>query len=151
MNFETIQLPALTIIGIELRTTYLNNECYSAIPAFWQQLYQKNTLAKIPSRTNSDVVLAIYTNYTPDFSLTSGYYSMIVGSPVTNTQTVPAGMVIKEIPAAKYAVVTTEPAAIADTWAKIWQTKNLKRTFTSDFEWYDAKQPNLVKIYVAIK
>ncbi len=144
----------MTIMGVELRTTYLNNECYAAIPAFWQKIYQENTLAHILNKTNADIVLGIYTNYTSDFSLTSGHYSLVIGCPISKVDTVPTGMIIKEIPASKYAVFTSHGAAhVAATWAEIWQDKKLEqeRTFTHDFEWYDAKNPELVKTYVAIK
>jgi predicted transcriptional regulator YdeE len=152
MNFEIILLPMMTIMGVELRTTYLNNECYSARPAFWQRVYHENMLAHIPSKTNSDVVLGIYTNYTADFSLTSGYYSLIIGCPVSKVDMVPTGMIVKEIPSSQYAVFISHGAAnVPATWAEIWQDKKLDRTFTNDFEWYDAKDPELVKTYVAIK
>jgi len=67
-------------------------------------------------------------------------------------------MIVKEIPAAKYAVFTAHgpfATAIGQTWQEIWQNTTLERTFTNDFEWYDAKSTNnadsIVKIYIAIK
>ena len=158
MSFEIILLPAMVIMGTELRTTFQNNECYSATPALWKQQQQENTIAKIPNKINPDVVLGVNTNYTSDFSLTSGHYSLIVGCPVSKVATIPTGMVVKKIPAAKYAVFTAHgpfASAIGKTWMDIWQDKSLERTFTSDFEWYDSKSTNddksVVKIYIAIK
>lgn len=158
MSFEIILLPAMVVLGVELRTTYQNNECYSAIPAFWQQQYHNNIFANIPNKVNPEVILGIYTNYTPDFSLASGQYSLITGSPVTDASIIPEGMVIKKIPASKYAVFTAQgpfASAIGKTWIDIWQNKDLERTFTNDFEWYDAKSTNddqsVVKIFIAIK
>ena len=158
MSFEIILLPAMVVLGAELRTTYQNNECYSAIPAFWQQQYQKNTFANIPNKVNPEVILGIYTNYTPDFSLASGQYSLIIGSPVSEVSMIPQDMVIKKIPSSKYAVFTAQgpfASAIGKTWIDIWQNKNLERTFTNDFEWYDSKSTNdeqsVVKIFIAIK
>lgn len=158
MSFEIAFLPTMIIIGAELRTTYQNNECFSAIPTFWQEQQKANLFATIPNKTNPDVILGLYTNYSSDFSLTTGHYSLILGCPVTKTDTIPAGMVTKEIPATKYAVFTaTGPfaSAIGKTWMDIWQDKSLERTFTNDFEWYDAKSTNdahsIVKIFVAIK
>jgi predicted transcriptional regulator YdeE len=158
MSFEIILLPAMMIMGVELRTTYQNNECFSAIPAFWQQQQQNNPFAKIPNKVSPDIILGLYTNYTPDFSFTSGYYSLVLGCPVTYAATIPAGMVVKEIPATKYAVFTAHgpfASAIEKTWMDIWQDRSFERTFTSDFEWYDSKSTNdvdsEVKIYIAIK
>jgi predicted transcriptional regulator YdeE len=158
MSFEIIFIPAMIIMGVELRTTYINNECFRAIPAFWETLKKENPFTKIPYKADSDALLAVYTNYTPDFSLKSGYYSMIVGCPVTKVDSIPAGMVVKEIPAQKYAVFTAKGpfvTALGKTWTEIWQNQDLQRTFTADFEKYDVQSTNdensIVKIYVAVK
>lgn len=158
MNFEIILLPAMVVIGAELHTTYQNNECYSAIPTFWQQQQQNNIFAKIPNKVSPEVILGVYTNYTSDFSLAGGGYSLILGCPVTKADVIPPGMVIKEIPAAKYAVFTAHgpfASAIGKTWMDIWQNKNIERTFTADLEWYNSKSTNddhsVVKIFIAIK
>lgn len=159
MSFEIVLLPAMLIAGTELRTTWMNNECYSAIPAFWQQQRTENIIHKIPRKTYPDVVVGLYTNYTPDFSLTSGYYSLIIGSPVTRADNLPAAMIVKKIPAAKYAVFTAKGPfhpSIAKTWLEeIWSNKEIERTFTNDFEWYDAQstddEKSIVKIYISIK
>ena len=158
MSFEIILLPAMMVMGVELRTTYQNNESYSAIPSFWQQQKQNSLFVKIPNKVSSDVILGIYTNYTADFSLTRGHYSLVLGCPITKIDVISADMVIKEIPAAKYAVFTAHgpfASAIGKTWMDIWQNKSLERTFTSDFERYDSKSTNdahsVVKIYIAIK
>ncbi len=159
MSFEIVSLPAMVVIGTELRTTWMNKECYSAIPAFWQQQRSENIVQTIPNKMYPDVVLGLYTNYSSDFSLASGYYSLIIGCPVTDVSAVPQGMVVKEIPAAKYAVFTAEGPfypSIGKTWLEeVWQNKDLERTFTNDFEWYDSQstddENSIVKIYIAIK
>lgn len=156
--FEIILLPTMIVMGVELRTTYQNNECYSAIPNFWQKQQQNNLFAKIPNKISPDVILGLYTNYTSDFSLTNGHYSLILGCPVNKADVILPDMVIKNIPAAKYAVFTAHgpfASAIGKTWMDIWQNKALERTFTNDFEWYDSKSTNddksVVKIFIAIK
>lgn len=157
MGFEIVLMPAMVIMGVELRTTWKNNECISAIPAFWQQQQSENIIQKIPSKVFPDVILGLYTNYTSDFSLTGGYYSFIIGCPVKENTAVLQGMVVREIPAAKYAVFTAQGpfSSIGKVWMEIWQNKDIQRTFTNDFERYDAKSTNdadsVVKIYVAIK
>jgi predicted transcriptional regulator YdeE len=160
MFFEIVLLPAMMVMGAELRTTWVNNECYKDIPAFLERHRATNLIGQIPNKTYPDVVLNVYTNYAPDFSLTSGHYSLIHGCPVTDATVIPEGMVVKQIPAAKYAVFTAQgpfASAIIKVWMEIWQNKELQlqRTFTSDFEWYDAKstddENSIVKIYMAIK
>lgn len=159
MNYETVTMPAMIIVGATLRTTWKNNECYSTIPAFWEEQRRNNIAQKIPNKVYPDVIMGLYTDYTPDFSLSSGYYSLIIGCPVLNDQAIPKDMVVKKIPAATYAVFTAKGPfvdSIGKTWlVDIWQNKEIKRTFTYDFEWYDAKSTNdqnsIVKIYIAIK
>ena len=159
MNFEVVYLPAMTVIGSELRTTWMNEECYSAIPEFWQQQIGENRIQAIADKMYPDVISGLYTHYSSDFSLATGYYSLIVGCPVTSTNDVPEDMVITEIPAAKYALFTAKgpfATSIGKTWLEnIWQNKDLDRTFTNDFEWYDSQstddEDSIVKIYIAIK
>lgn len=159
MSLEIVLLPAMIFVGTELRTTWINKECYQAIPAFLQKQRTENNIGKISNKKYNDVVLSLYTNYTSDFSFNSGYYSLIFGTPVTNANNIPQGMVVKEIPAGKYAVFTAKGpfgTAIAKTWIdEIWKNKDIQRTFTNDFEWYDSKstddENSIVKIYIAIK
>lgn len=159
MNTPIVSMPAMTVVGTELRTTFMNNECYSAIPAFWQEQRINHSIKKIPHKLFShDVVLGVYTNYTPGFSLTQGYYSLIIGCPVTMVSSISSGMVVKEIPESKYAVFIAKgpfSSALGKAWMDIWQNKTLERTFTNDFEWYDEQstddESSIVKIYIAIK
>ena len=158
MNYEIVSLPAMTVVGQELKTTWVNNECYSAIPAFWDSVKKSGVLSSISNKKLPEVVLGLYTNYSPDFSLNSGYYSLIIGCPVLSADYEGKDLVVKEIPAAKYAVFTAHgpfATGVVQAWMAIWQDQTLKRTFTYDFEWYDAQstddQNSVVKIYVAIQ
>lgn len=158
MSFTIVSMPAMMVMGVELRTTFMNNECYTATPAFWEQQRSHNTFAKIPNKVTPFVLIGLYTNYTPDFSLVSGYYSLIVGSPVTSVDTISNGMVVKEVPAARYAVFTARgpfATAIGKAWMDVWQNKDIKRTFINDFEWYDAQstddENSIVRIYIGVE
>jgi predicted transcriptional regulator YdeE len=155
---QIIEIPTMIVIGKELRTTFKNNQCYSEIPKFWEEQRKSNLFEFIPNKIYKDVILGLYTNYSPDFSLNSGYYSLIIGCPVSRIEKIPDGMVAKEITAAKYAIfIAKGPFAesIDNAWAKIWQNKEIQRKFINDFEWYDSKSTNdknsEVKIYVSIK
>jgi predicted transcriptional regulator YdeE len=159
MNFEIVSLPAMVVVGSELRTTWMNKECYSAIPEFWQEQITNNRIQAIPDTDYSEAILGLYTNYSSDFSLTSGYYSLIIGCCVTGTENVPSDMVIARIAESKYAVFTAHgpfDQSLGKVWLEeIWNNTDLDRTFTYDFEWYDAQSTNdensIVKIYIAIK
>ena len=125
----------------------------------WTKQKNENIFEKIHHKVYPDVILGFYTNYTSDFSLTSGYYSLIIGCPVSKIDDVAEGMAIKNISAGKYAVFTANgrlEEAVARVWLEeICQNKKIQRTFTNDFEWYDSKSTNdescVVKIYISIK
>lgn len=158
MSFTLVSLSAMLVMGAELKTTYKDYKCYSDIPAFWGEQFQKNTFAQIPNQTNPGTIIGLYTNYSPNFSLTGGQYSFIIGTQVSNANNIPSGMVIKELPASKYAVFTAKgpfDKAVGQVWTEIWQNKEIDRTFTGDFELYDSRSTNdensIIEIYVAIK
>lgn len=156
MDYTVVTMPSMIVAGSELRTTWIDNACVQQIPAFWQEQFAKGALGAIENKVSPNTIVGMYTNYTPDFSLTSGYYSLIIGAPVSSTQA-QSNLVITEIPETKYAVFTTTGGAMGvyQTWMRIWQDNNLERAFTHDFEWYDittfGDENAAVKIYISIK
>jgi predicted transcriptional regulator YdeE len=150
MQHKVEHLNQKFFIGLELRTN--NEECSSAMPAHKEKFFKENTLAKIPNKTNENI-LALYTDYAGDYTQP---YSWILGCEVSNLDKVPDGLVGKVIPAADYAVFTTEggfPQGLIAAWQAIWKS-NLHRSYTSDFEVYrpdfDPQKNPEVKIYIAI-
>jgi predicted transcriptional regulator YdeE len=113
---------------------------------------------KIPDKTGSDLY-AIYSEYASDHN---GEYTFMVGAPVKEGAAAPPGMVLKQIPAGKYAVITTEkgpfPKVIPDAWLQIFKLEDegkLKRAYQTDFELYDERaldpQNGQVDIYIGVK
>jgi len=160
VNYQIITLSQFIIAGYELKTTWVNYECAHAIPLFWNKVMSENLLNLIPNKSAPDVVLGMYTNYSNDFSLTSGHYSLIIGCPVKDIANVDKNnVVIKEIPQSKYAVFSAKgpfDKSVGNVWLnEIWKNTEIKRTFTYDFEWYDSKSTNdensIVKIYISIE
>lgn len=159
MSYEIVSLPAMIVVGNQLNTTWMNKECYSAIPEFWQQQLAGNKLQAIADKAYPDAILGLYTNYSEDFSLSSGYYSLIIGCVVSTDENVSSDMVVAHIPAAQYAVFTAKgpfDQSVGKVWIEeIWKNTDLDRTFTYDFEWYNSQSTNdensIVKIYIAIK
>jgi predicted transcriptional regulator YdeE len=113
---------------------------------------------RIPDKTSPNLY-AVYAEYASDHN---GEYAFMVGAPVKAETAAPAGMVLTQIPAGKYAVITTEkgpfPKIIPDAWLQIFKLEDdgkLKRTYQTDFEVYDERaldpQNGQVDIYLGVK
>ena len=132
---------AFNVIGLAVRT---NNKAEATgqgeIPKLWQRFMQQGTADKIPSRADQDL-LAVYTDYESD---QTGEYTYLIGSRVTSTADVPAGLTLKEIPAGSYAILESEkgpaPVVLPKIWQQIWamSAKDLggQRAFQADYEVY---------------
>lgn len=150
---------AFSVIGLAVRT---NNKAEATgqgeIPKLWQRFMQESTADKIPNRADQDL-LAVYTDYESD---QTGEYTYLVGSRVTSTTNVPAGLTLKEIPAGKYAIVQSDKGALPVIMPKIWQQiwslspQDLggQRAFEADYEVYPAgfdPQNVQVTIHIGLK
>jgi predicted transcriptional regulator YdeE len=65
----------------------------------------------------------------------------MIGCEVTKAERIPEGVAVARIPSQTYAVFTAQgpmPDSILGIWMSIWGTK-LPRTYTFDFEQYDAR------------
>jgi predicted transcriptional regulator YdeE len=151
MNNSEKTIPELSIVGIELRTDN-SEDGIKKIGAHWKRFYADQILQHIPNRKNDDIV-ALYTDYEGDHTKP---YSFILGAEVTDAKTPPDGMVLKKVPAQKYAVFIAKgplPQALVQKWQEIWDT-NIQKRFSADFELY-GKESNKgdkseVSIYIAI-
>jgi predicted transcriptional regulator YdeE len=153
---KIVNRPGFFIIGIEVRTNNRDEMTDKGkIGPQWQKFYSENILSKIPGK-RGDSVLATYTDYESDVN---GEYSFIIGSEVDSLANIPAGLVGREIPAAKYAVFSTArgsiPGIIIEVWKRIWEYKDAERAYRSDFEVYgkDSSDPQnaQVDVYLSIR
>jgi predicted transcriptional regulator YdeE len=132
---------AFNVIGLAVRT---NNKAEATgqgeIPKLWQRFMQEGTAAKIPNRADQNLIV-VNTDYATD---ETGEYTYLIGSGVTSTADVPAGLTLKEIPAGSYAVLESEkgpaPVVLPKIWQQIWAmpAKDLggQRAFQADYELY---------------
>lgn len=162
MTPRIVDLGAFEVVGIMASTNNAKEASSDGIIGKqWQQFLTERLADKIPDRLDHDV-LAVYTDYISD---ANGQYTYILGArvkPVINP-VVPQGMVVKTIPAGRYAVFTSDRGPVAkvvvETWKRIWSyyqsSQNGTRAYVADFEVYDerANDPNnsQVDIYVGIK
>lgn len=150
MSYVKEKQPKKYVIGVPVRTS---NEHFQrdAVP-LWAQFLSENLQEKIPNRVNQ-VTLGVYTDYEGDYTMPFTY---LIGCEVANLKLIPKGMVGVEIRASQYAVFTAKgafPESMLHAWKTIWHS-DLKRSYTTDFEVYDAqfnpqKHPE-VAIYIAI-
>lgn len=152
-------VPAFTVIGIEARTDNAKESTANGtIPKQWQKFLTEGMLAQIQNKDGPNLY-AVYTDYASDHN---GEYTYVVGAAVKDGTVPPGGMVVKRVPAAQYAVFTTEVGPFAKVVPAEWQTifkleheGKLKRAYKTDFEIYDQRaqdpQNAQVDIYIGLK
>ncbi|ATA89704.1 GyrI-like domain-containing protein [Capnocytophaga stomatis] len=145
---------AFKIIGIAVRTTNANGQAATDLGKLWGQ-FMSDTIAKIPN-TISEEIIAIYTDYESDYQ---GAYTAIIGKKVSSLDEIPAGMIGREFPEAKFQKFIAKgqmPNAIMQTWKTIWeQEATLHRAYQYDFEVYGKKSQNgdesEVEVFISVK
>ena len=151
---ETTKLDSFNIIGIAVRTTNQNGQAAQDIYALWMKFMSENILAQIPNKVD-DTVYCMYTDYEKDHTAP---YTTIIGCKVKNLDSIPKGMVGKNIKASQYkkfvAKGKIDEGSLFKAWNEIWSS-DIKRSYTADFEVYDEKHkgPNVYSetdIFVAI-
>jgi len=156
-----ITKPAMSVIGIETRTTNaLEMSGQGSIGALWQRYYEHNESAKIPYRANPTVTFGLYTRYANGVE---GEYSVVAGVEVAGSGSVPQGMTAVQVPAGTYAVFTSARGPMVEVVIAAWQTiwawsaahPEIQRAFACDFEVYDERCANpedaQVDIYIGLK
>ena len=142
-----------TVIGISVRTTNENGQAGTDIVRLWERFVTEKIVDKIPNKVDG-TIYSIYTDYESDHTKP---YTTILGCEVTNTNSIPKGMVAKTIMDADYSKFTAKgdltKGVVYKEWTKIWHTK-LERTYSADFEVYSEKSQNPtdaeVEIFVGI-
>jgi predicted transcriptional regulator YdeE len=145
-NLE-MKLAEIPLIGIEART---NNRSALDIGELWKKFYVNGIQDRTPNCVDTRIFV-LYNHYESDHT---GDFNSLIGSPVSDLENIPQGMVGRLIPAQKYCVVRaggTLPNALIEAWQMIW-CSNIKRTFKFDFELYDdrAQDPSNAEIDIFI-
>jgi predicted transcriptional regulator YdeE len=159
-NPKIVDQPGFLFIGIAARTTNAKEMSGEGVIADqWERVMAGGIIEQIPNRADANII-AIYTDYESD---ANGEYTFLIGAKVTSIDSIPDGMVAKEIPSSRYAVFTTEKGPVwkmvPETWQKIWSTPASEmggeRAFLADFEIYDERaadpQNAGVEVWVGIK
>ncbi len=160
MNPKAVQQDRFTVVGIALRTSNAEQMTPERpIGKQWERLFKEGVLAAIPNKADGNIV-ALYTEYASD---KDGEYTYVLGAHVTKVESVPAGMVAKNVPAGRYAVFTSEKGpvqtVVVEMWRRVWATPKSAlggdRTYKADFEVYDQRAQNpadsVVDLYIAVQ
>ncbi len=160
MNTYTVQKPEITLSGVSVRTTNADEMGPNGrLSKLWETYFQRN-MASETWVNNPQFIYALYTDYESD---ASGAYTVLIGHDKTNDAVLTDGNYDRAVaPASKYLVFTTKKGpvyeVVAQSWGDIWayfQDSEEVRTFTGDFELYDAAlfDPTHaeVQIYIAIQ
>ena len=151
---EIVNIEAFKVIGISVKTTNENGQSTKDIGELWGKFISEGILDKIPNKIDN-TVYSIYTEYEGDHTQP---YTTILGCKVENIDTVPEGMVAKNINGGNYTKFVSKgdltKGAVFAEWSKIWEM-DLERVYTVDFDAYGEKAQNPtnaeVDIFVAIK
>jgi predicted transcriptional regulator YdeE len=160
MNPKAVQQEGFTVVGIAVRTNNAEQMTpQRPIGKQWERLFKEGVLAAIPNKSDGSVV-ALYTEYASD---KDGDYTYLLGARVTKVESVPAGMVAKNVAAGRYAVFTSERGPVqkivVEMWQRVWATPKSAlggdRAYKADYEVYDQRAQNpaesVVDLYIGIR
>ena len=149
MEYKVIELEEKLVSGIKVRTNNFSENVYEVIGGLWKKFYSE-TYNKIENKVNGRS-LGIYTEYEND---EKGDYTMMTACEISSSDK-NNDMIIKKIPAGKYAVFTIRGdvrTEVEKFWEQLWKMK-LDRTFICDYEEYceGTMEDCLINIYIGIK
>lgn len=160
MSARIVDVPEFLVAGIAIRTSNAKEMTADGlIGKQWARLMQEDVLAQIPNKVDKAVV-AVYTDYASD---KDGEYTYLLGARVTSQAGLPAGIVARKIPAAKFAVFTTQRGPAFKVVPKTWMDINSlpktatggNRVYRADYEIYDerARDPQNMQadVYVGVR
>lgn len=160
MSQEYFHGPELRLAGLSCRTTNSQEGGPNGqLPGLWEA-YFKDTIAERIHAEHPHLIYALYTDYESD---ASGAYTVLIGHELSGSDSADlSGLESAVVPAAKYKVFTSNQGpvyeVVAEAWGRIWsyfQSSEEQRTYTGDYELYDARDFNpedaVVQIYIAVK
>ncbi len=148
MEYEIISLEEKTVAGVMARTNNSDPAMTAVIGGLWEQFFRPDVGGTITGR-KSAFTLGIYTDYE---GTEKDDYSAIVGCEVNEKTAVSAPLVLRKLPAGKYARFTVRGnvhTAVAGFWQQLWAMK-LPRAFTCDFEEYRNSDMDHAEIFIYI-
>lgn len=141
---KIVEKPAFRLIGIETRTSNSAemDPATGKIPGLWEKFGAESLPGHIPHQTEPGIVYGLYSDFENG---ADGEYTLTAGCAVTANAKPPGTLIARDVPAATYAVFTSErgpmPDIVVKAWAEIWgmsaEAMGGERAFSGDFEVYD--------------
>ncbi len=160
MNPRAMQQEGFAVVGIAVRTSNAEQMTEARpIGKQWERLFKEGVLAAIPNKADGNI-LAVYSEYASD---KDGEYTYLLGARLRKWKALPDGMTVKNVPAGRYALFTSERGpvqkVVVEMWRRVWETPKSAlggdRTYKTDFELYDQRAKNpadaVVDLYVAVR
>lgn len=154
MQQTLIEKSEIKLVGLKVRTSYAQelDPSLSQISFCVMKYFHESWSEQIPHRAKPNTTYCAYTEYDSDYR---GGYTYFIGEEVKAfDDALPEGLQTLTIPQQKYARFTTPagpmPHVVVDAWQKIWQSKELKRCYQTDFEIYDERASNHEKVVLDI-
>lgn len=161
LKSEKTQLNEIVMVGITVRTDDQKEMSGQGhIGHLWHRFFAESLSTKIADKS-SENLYGLYYDYKQNGEKLE--YSVLVGCIVNSTDKIPRGMEAVTLPSANYTCFSTAGGEMIketrELWGRIWSewipANPNERTFTGDFEEYDAAQlsstKGKVKIYLATK
>ena len=145
-----IHLPDFTLAGIQLDhpTLNANGQSMKDCGYLWERFTKESIASRIDEKF-SDVIYAVYYNYSGDHN---DPYHYFLGCQVPESTVAGEGLSILNIAGAHYTRITARgkmPDCVANAWTKIWKSK-MQRAYIADFEVYDERASNWENVEVDI-
>jgi len=152
MDYEVVSLEEKTVVGFMVKTTNENNKAMMDIGILWGEFLKKSSCDAIPCKVNAKTI-GLYTDYEGDFTKP---YNFLACCEVSNTNSIPANMVVKKILEGKYASFIINghvQRAVGEFWSRLWELP-LDRKYSADFEEYQNNSDDMenqeIHIYIAL-
>jgi predicted transcriptional regulator YdeE len=143
MSFELIEMPGITVMGIQTRAS---NSELNKIGDLWRRFHAMGDHRIVEARMN-DMHYAVYCEYEGDYTQP---YSVVIGCEVPEGTPEIEGLKTVRIEAGKFAVYRrayAQPNPVFATWEEIWKTP-LDRRYQADYDRYGAADGITVNVGV---
>ena len=148
MKPTIVEQNAFEVTGIEARTNNAKEAGpEGVIGKQWERFMRDGLQQQIPDKADQNIY-AVYTDYASD---ANGDYTFVLGAKVRSSpdRLIPTGMVVKKIPAGRYAVFTSERGPVqkivVETWRRIWEyyqsPRNSQRAYRADLRFTTSGRP----------